>query len=127
MEENPGNIDNTDKASEEDVSEGWTVLSQSPEPEKAKEAVFNEDKDDSDLYEEAEKKEEVKEEENEEETKPKEVVIPIKVSDKPAEVLYASPNGTLYPELPKEETSAPKVRKKLWFVLWVRNLLFAFK
>jgi sequestosome 1 len=31
------------------------------------------------------------------------VEIPIKVSDKPAKVLFASPDGTLYPELPKQE------------------------
>jgi len=34
---------------------------------------------------------------------PKIVHVPIEVSGKPAEVIYASPDGTLYPNLPKEE------------------------
>jgi len=37
---------------------------------------------------------------------PKVVNIPISVSDQPAEVLYATPDGTLYPDLPKEEPTA---------------------
>ncbi len=32
-------------------------------------------------------------------------VVPINVSDQPADVLYGSPDGTLYPELPKQETT----------------------
>ncbi len=31
--------------------------------------------------------------------------VPITVSDKPADVLFAAPDGTLYPELPKQEAS----------------------
>lgn len=34
---------------------------------------------------------------------PKVVHVPIEVSGKPAKVIYASPDGTLYPNLPKEE------------------------
>merc|ERR1719471_375288 len=36
------------------------------------------------------------------------VEVPIKVSDKPAKVLFGAPDGTLYPELPKEEGAAAK-------------------
>merc|ERR1719219_1906801 len=38
---------------------------------------------------------------------PKVVEVPITVSDKPAKVLFASPEGTIYPDLPATETSAP--------------------
>ena len=44
----------------------------------------------------------------EEPKKPEEeeaVEVPIKVSDKPAKVLFGAPDGTLYPELPKEDTT----------------------
>ena len=44
----------------------------------------------------------------EEPKKPEEeeaVKVPIKVSDKPAKVLFGAPDGTLYPELPKEDTT----------------------
>ena len=34
------------------------------------------------------------------------VEVPIKVSDQPAKVLYGAPDGTLYPELPKEADGA---------------------
>jgi len=36
---------------------------------------------------------------------PNEIEIPIQVSDKPAKVLFATPEGTLYPNLPKPETN----------------------
>merc|ERR1719322_1081112 len=104
VQEAASNDSSFDRASSpEDVDDEWTVVNDENKETAAKEVVIPisvEDRGEPSKKPEVESK---KEEEDEEA-----VEVPIKVSDKPAKVLFGAPDGTLYPELPKEEGAAAK-------------------
>ena len=107
LQETASNESSFDRASSpEDVDDEWTVVNDENKEaaaSAAREVVIPISVEDRG---EPSKKPEVesKKEEDEDEA----VEVPIKVSDKPAKVLFGAPDGTLYPELPKEEAAAAK-------------------
>merc|ERR1719411_1059573 len=106
QEETASNESSFDRASSpEDVDDEWTVVNDDNKgaATAAKEVVIPISVEDRG---EPSKKPEVgSKKEDEDEA----VEVPIKVSDKPAKVLFGAPDGTLYPELPKEEAGAKPV------------------
>merc|ERR1719229_1493690 len=102
QEETVSNDSSFDRASSpEDVDDEWTVVNDENEEAAvaaAKEVVIPISVEDRG---EPSKKPEVESKKEDEA-----VEVPIKVSDKPAKVLFGAPDGTLYPELPKEEAAA---------------------
>merc|ERR1719188_637266 len=101
-QETASNDSSFDRASSpEDVDDEWTVVNDENKEAAAKEVVIPISVEDRG---EPSKKPEVGSKNEDDEA----VEVPIKVSDKPAKVLFGAPDGTLYPELPKEEVAAAK-------------------
>merc|ERR1719188_2283325 len=102
VQETASNESSFDRASSpEDVDDEWTVVNDDNKEAAAKEVVIPISVEDRG---EPSKKPEAGTKDEDEEA----VEVPIKVSDKPAKVLFGAPDGTLYPELPKEEEAAAK-------------------
>merc|ERR1719188_220899 len=101
-QETASNESSFDRASSpEDVDDEWTVVNDENKEAAAKEVVIPISVEDRG---EPSKKPEVGSKNEDEDEAVEEV--PIKVSDKPAKVLFGAPDGTLYPELPKEGATA---------------------